>query len=82
MGVKKTELYRGFNIFTEQVRTGIWTVSVAEIPPTTGLGTVRAPRQGRLPGEHASKEGAVVAARAHVDRIQKNRQNRAIQDAT
>jgi len=82
MGVKKTELYRGFNIFTEQVRPGTWTVFVVEIPPTEGMGVSRTPSHGRLPGEHASKEAAVSAARGHVDRIQKNRQNRASQAPT
>jgi hypothetical protein len=82
MGLKKTELYRGFNIFTEQVRPGIWVVSAVEIPPSDGGTVVRAPGQARLPGEHVSKETAVSAARMHVDRIHKNRQNRANQAAT
>jgi hypothetical protein len=77
MGLKKTELYRGFNVFTEQVRTGIWAVSVIEIPSSEGTAVVRAPSHGRVPGEHPSKEAAVTAARAQVDRIHKNRLNRA-----
>jgi hypothetical protein len=28
MGLKKAELYRGFNIFTEEVRAGSWRVAV------------------------------------------------------
>jgi hypothetical protein len=36
----------------------------------------RPPQQGRVPGEHPSREAALAAARAHVDRIQQNRRNR------
>lgn len=79
MGMKKAERYRGFNIFTERVRTGVWAVSVVEIPPSEGLAVVRAPSHGRLPGEHPSKEAAVAAGRAQVERIHKNRLNRANQ---
>jgi len=79
MGLKKTELYRGFNVFTEQVRVGTWAFSVVEIPSSEGTASVRAPNQGRVPGAHPSKDAAVLAARMHIDRIHKNRRNRANQ---
>lgn len=79
MGLKKTELYRGFNVFTEQVRVGTWAFSLVEIPSSEGTAGIRAPNQGRVPGEHPSKEAAVLAARMHIDRIHKNRRNRASQ---
>ena len=80
MSLKKSELYRGFNIYTEELRTGIWGISVVEVP-SGEADIIRAPSQGRVPGEHPSKEAALEAARAHIDRIQKNRKNRASQGA-
>ena len=76
MSFKKVELYRGFNIYMEQLGTGTWGVSVVEVP-TEEVSSLRAPTQGRLPGGFQSKDSAVEAARAHIDRIQKNRRNRA-----
>jgi len=81
MSLKKTELYRGFSIFSEQVRPGIWGFSVVEVPSSEGANATRSPKHGRVPGEHPSKEAALLAARAHIDRINKNRQNRASQPA-
>ena len=81
MGLKKVELYRGFNIFMEERRSGVWGIAVVEVPPG-GTEVMRAPSQGRVPGEHQSKEAALEAARAHIDRIQKNRRNRASQSAS
>jgi hypothetical protein len=81
MSLKKTELYRGFSIFTEQVRPGIWGFSVIEVPSSEGANIVRSPNHGRVPGAHPSKEAALLAARTHIDRINKNRQNRASQPA-
>ena len=78
MGLKKVELYRGFNIYAEELRDGIWGISALEVPPGGGSIT-RSPSQGRIPGEYRSKESALEAARAHIDRIQKNRKNRASQ---
>jgi len=76
MALKKTELYRGFTIFTEALRPGVWIFSAIEVP--SGLGErTRPPQQGRVPGEFPSKEAAVGAARQHIDRIQQNRRNRA-----
>ena len=79
MTLKKTELYRGFHIFVEQVRPGAWVFAAVQIPSLEDVRGVRAPNQGRVPGEHPSKDAAVSAARAHIDRIHKNRQNRASQ---
>jgi len=79
MGFKKTELYRGFNIFTERAQAGVWGVSVVEIPSSEGMTAGRSPDQGRVPGRHPSKEDAVLAARMHIDRIHKNRQNKTSQ---
>jgi hypothetical protein len=78
MRLKKIELYRGFNIYTEELRGGIWGTSVVEVP-SGEADVIRTPSQGRLPGEYQSKEAALKAARAHIDRIQKNRKNRASQ---
>ena len=80
MGLKKIELYRGFNIYTEEIRGGTWGISVVEVP-SGEADIIRSPSQGRVPGEHPSKEAALEAARAHIDRIQKNRKNRASQGA-
>ena len=81
MSLKKIELYRGFRVFSEQVRPGICGFSVIEVPSSEGANIVRSPNQGRVPGEHPSKEAALLAARAHIDRINKNRQNRASKPA-
>jgi hypothetical protein len=81
MSLKKIELYRGFNIYTEEIRGGTWGISVVEVPPGEA-DIARAPSQGRVPGGHQSKESALEAARAHIDRIQKNRRNKASQGAT
>ena len=80
MSLKKNELYRGFNIYTEELRAGIWGISVVEVP-SGEADVIRTPSQGRLPGEYQSKEAALEAAREHIDRIQKNRRNRASQGA-
>ena len=78
MSLKKTELYRGFNIYTEERQAGAWGISVVEVPSgEAGIG--RGPNQGRVPGGFQSKEAALEAARAHIDRIQQNRKNRASQ---
>lgn len=76
MALKKSELYRGFNLFTEEVRAGAWSVAAVEIPPPEPGAHPRPPQQGRLPGEHPSKEAALAAARAHIDRVHLNRKNR------
>ena len=76
MTLKKTELYRGFNIFTEEIRAGGWRVALVEVPASDGGERSRTPQQGRLPGEHPSKASAVTAARAHIDRIHQNRRSR------
>ncbi len=76
MTLKKAELYRGFNIFTDEVRPGAWVFSLVEVPSAEAGGHPRTPQQGRVPGEHSSREAALAAARAHVDRIQENRRRR------
>ena len=76
MTLKKTELYRGFNLFTEEVRAGVWRVALVEVPSTEGAGRDRTPEQGRVPGEHPSKESALIAGRAHIDRVHQNRRKR------
>ena len=76
MTLKKTELYRGFNIFTEEVRAGAWRVALVEVPASDGGERKRTPEQGRLPGEHPSQASALTAARAHIDRIHQNRRSR------
>jgi len=76
MGLKKAELYRGFNIFTEEVRAGAWRVALVEVPVSDGRERRRTPEQGRLPGKHPSKASALTAARAHIDRIHQNRRSR------
>ncbi len=76
MGLKKAELSRGFNLFTEEVRAGVWRVALVEVPAADGGERRRTPQQGRLPGEHPSKASALTAARAHIDRIQQNRRSR------
>jgi hypothetical protein len=77
MKLKKIELYRGFNIFAEEIRTGTWAIAVLEVPASESGGAARPPSQGRVPGEYQSKESALSAARTHIDRINKNRKNRA-----
>jgi len=76
MTLKKTELYRGFNIFTEEVRAGAWRVALVEVPVSDGGERRRTPEQGRLPGEHPSKASAPTAVKAHIDRIHQNRRSR------
>ena len=76
MTLKRSELYRGFNIFTEEIRAGVWRLALVEIPSSEGMERSRTPQQGRVPGEHPSKESALTAARAHIDRIHQNRRNR------
>ena len=76
MTLKKTELYRGFNIFTEALRPDAWIFSVIEVPSELAERS-RPPQQGRVPGEFSSKEAALTAAKQHIDRIQQNRRNRA-----
>ncbi len=81
MAFKKTELYRGFNLFTEKVRDGAWALAVIEVPSSESSAPTRTPGQGRVAGTHPSKDAAVVAGRAHIDRIHRNRLNRASQTA-
>jgi len=76
---KKSDLYRGFNVFTEEVRPGIWSFSLAEVSLTEAAEHPRPSARRRVPGEHPSKEAAMAAAQAHVDRIQQNRRNRSSQ---
>jgi hypothetical protein len=76
MTLKKTELYRGFNLFTEEVRPGTWSVAAVEIPSGEVGAHPRPPQQGRIPGEHPSRDAALASARAHVDRVHQNRKNR------
>ena len=77
MSPKKIDLYRGFNIFVDEVRAGIWGFSVVAVPSSEDTSTIRPPLKKRVPGEHPSKESAREAARAHIDRIHTNRKNRA-----
>jgi hypothetical protein len=79
MRLKKIGLYRGFNVFTEEIRGGIWGFSVIEVPASEEAGIARTPHRGRVPGEYDSMKAALEAARAHIDRIHKNRLNRANQ---
>ena len=76
MTLKKIELYRGFNIFAEEVRAEAWRVALVEVPASEGGEPGRTPQQGRVAGEHPSKDSALTAARAHIDRIHQNRRNR------
>jgi hypothetical protein len=81
MSLKKVELYRGFNIYAEEVRSSTWRISVVEIPSSEAMDpSIRPPSQGRVPGEYQSKEAAIAAARVHIDRINTNRKNRANQE--
>ncbi len=77
MSLKKTDLYRGFNIYVDEIRAGVWGFSLVEVPSSEDTSTIRPPLKGRVPGEHQSREAAREAARAHVDRIHTNRKNRA-----
>jgi hypothetical protein len=81
MGFKKVDLYRGFNIYVEEVRPGTWGFAAVEIPSSEATGSIRPPSQGRVPGGFQSKDSAIAAARVHIDRINKNRKNRAAQQA-
>ena len=72
----KKELYRGFNILTEQVRPGIWSVSVVEVPSTGGMERTPSVQRAKVPGDFASMDAGLIAARAHIDRIHQNRKNR------
>ena len=81
MSLIKVELYRGFNIYAEEVRAATWRISVVEIPSSEARDpAIRPPSQGRVPGEYQSKEAAIAAARVHIDRINTNRKNRANQE--
>lgn len=76
MSLKRAELYRGFNIFTEEVRPAAWVFALVEVPASDSGMHARPAQQGRVPGSHATKDAALVAARAHIDRIHQNRKNR------
>ncbi len=76
MTLRKTELYRGLNIFTEEALAGSSRVALVEVPASDGGERSRTPQQGRLPGEHPSRASALTAARAHIDRIHQNRRSR------
>jgi hypothetical protein len=78
---KKSELYRGFNVFTEELRPGVWSFVLTEVPATDAAELPRPPARRRVPGEHPSKDAALAAARTHIDRIQQNRKNRSGQEA-
>ena len=80
MTLKKVELYRGFNIFAEEVRPAAWVFALVEIPSAEGAGPRRSPQQGQVPGEHPTKGAAVAATKAHIDRIQHNLRNRSRQE--
>lgn len=80
MTLKRIERYRGFNIYTEEIRVGIWGFAVVRIPSSEVADIIRTPYQGRVPGEHKSKESALEAARTHIDRIHQNRKNRTNQE--
>ena len=80
MSLKKVELYRGFNIYVEEIRAGVWGISAVEIPSSEARNPIRPPSQGRVPGEYQSKETALAAAKMHIDRINTNRKNRASQE--
>jgi hypothetical protein len=81
MTQKKSNLYRGFNVFTEELRPGVWSFSLAEVSSADLAEHPRPSTRRRVPGEHPSKEAALAAAREHVDRIQQNRRNRSGQGA-
>ncbi|MBI4573610.1 MAG: hypothetical protein HY713_10065 [candidate division NC10 bacterium] len=76
MTLKKIELYRGFSIFTEEVRAATWRVALVEVPASEGGEPGRTPQQGRAAGEHLSNDSALTSATAHIDRIHQNRRNR------
>ena len=77
MSLKKIDLYRGFNIYVDEIRAGVWGLSVVEVPSSEDTSMVKPPLKRRLPGEHPTKESAREVARAHIDRIHTNRKNRA-----
>lgn len=77
MAPKKAERFRGFNLLVEEVRPGVWRFAVGEIAASGGLEQARPPAPVRVPGEHPTKEAALAAARAHVDRVHANRKQRA-----
>ncbi len=77
MALRKTDLYRGFNVYVDEIRAGVWGFSVVEVPSSEETRPARAPLKGRVPGEYPSKESAREAARTHIDRIHTNRKNRA-----
>jgi hypothetical protein len=77
MGLKRTELYRGFNIYLEEARAGAWAFALVEVPASDSGEHAKSPQQGRVPGHHPSKEAVLLAAHTHIDRIQQNRKNRA-----
>ena len=77
MAMKRTELYRGFNVYTEESRPGAWSFALVEVPATDSQEHAKTPQQGRVPGSHASRDAALAAARAHIDRVHQNRKNRA-----
>jgi len=78
---RKAELYRGFTIFAEELRSGVWSFALTEVPSTEAAEHPRPPARRRVPGEHPSRDAALAAARAHIDRIQQNRKNRSGQEA-
>lgn len=77
MSLKRTELYRGFNIYTEEAGPGVWVFALVEVPATESGERARPPQQGRVPGRHPTKEALLAAARDHIDRIHQNRRRRA-----
>ncbi len=81
MSLRKTDLYRGFNVYIGEIRAGVWGFAVVEVPSSEETSTIRPPLTGRVPGEYPTKESAREAARTHIDRIHTNRKNRAGQAA-
>ncbi len=77
MALKRIELYRGFNVYTEEARPGAWVFALVEVPASDSGDHARPPQQGRVPGNHATKDAALAAAHAHIDRVHQNRKNRA-----
>ncbi len=77
MSPKKIDLYRGFNVYADEIRAGVWSSSVMEVTPSGETSAARASAKRRIPGEHPSKESVREAARAYIDRIHTNRKNRA-----
>ncbi len=77
MSPKKIDLYRGFNVYVDEIRAGVWGLSVMEVSSSEEISMVRGPLKRRIPGEHPSRESAREAARAYIDRVHTNRKNRA-----